>query len=228
MHLQKSSFKILPKATYSHVYRFQSWYSPIFIKSTSNDETNGSTCITFDVQKDREQKHFLTLANILPPSPLDSHEVLTHAVNLNNDFTNNTMAKLPSLYTQNCIVLPANDNLTNHFAYQLQFDALPIRRLWIETNGMNLEGLLHHAMKVLKQNRFYLLPHKEKPHTLRSLDADFLNIVSAYPDIEAYALTYAWAQALVYADRFMHIFREGKAKDKKPFDHGYGVEKAWS
>jgi len=53
-------------------------------------------------------------------------------------------------------------------------------------------------------------------------------MVSAYPDIEAYALTYAWAQALVYADRFMYIFNDGVVKDKKPFNHGYGPDRAWA
>lgn len=226
MQLEKSSFKVLdPKRERSHVFRFQSWYSPIFIKRRTDENSDNSTCITFDVLKDKESKHFLTIANILPPSPLDSHEVMTHVANLNNDFTNNSLVKLPSIHSQNCIVVPANDNNNNHFSYLLHLDNLPIRRLAIETNGGDLEGLLHHAMKVLKQQRFYLMQHKDKLHTLRSIDADFLNIVSAYPDVEAYAIAYAWAQGLVYADRFLYVFTDGKTRERKPFEHGYGVDR---
>ena len=226
MRLERRSFKVLDtKKDYTQLYRFQSWYSPIFIKSRSDIDNDNSTCITFDVRKDKEAKHFLTIANILPPAPLDTHEVMTHVVNLNNDFTNNTPIKLPSIHNQHCVVVPANDNVSNHFSYQLQVENVPIMRLFIETNGIDLEGLLHHAIKVLRQNRFYLVPHKDKPHTLRTIDADFYNIVSVYPDAEAYALTYAWAQALVYADRFLYIFDDGKVRDKKPFEHGYGVDR---
>lgn len=235
MHLEKRRFKVLdPKKANTHLYYFQSWYSPIFLKSKTEEDSGNSVCITFEARKEgvkedtkkREGKTFLLLANIFSPSTLDSHDVLLYAKNLYNDFTNNTFVKLPSTYEQKCIIVPAEHNAHNHFAMQLQFDRLPIQRCYLEDNGGDIEGLLNHAIKVLREDRFYLTHNAKTNNSLRVIDSDFLNRVSAFPNPEAYALLYAWAQGLVYADRFLYLFTEEKGKNEgKRFEHGYGVDR---
>jgi len=224
MRIERRSFKIInAKKPYKRVYWFQSWYSPIFIKSSSVEDTTNSCCITFEMRKDNQGKHYITLANILPPAPLDSHDVMTHAVNLNNDFTNNTLKALPNLYNQQVVILPSNDNLSNSFAYELQVDHnIPVRRLPIELNGINIDGLIHQAIKIVKKDKFYLRHHHERPNTLDLIDSNFINIINSYPDIESYSLAYAWAQGLVFAHRFLYILDDRKRSEKKSFDHGYG------
>jgi hypothetical protein len=226
MYLEKKSFQVYnSKKQYSHIYYFQSWYSPIFLKA-KNEDADNSTCITFEVRRNKEGKHHLALANILPPNVMDSHEVLIHAKNVNNDFTNNNLVGLPSRFNQSCVILPADSHGShNTFASVLQRDNLPIRRMFIERNGGDIEGLLHQAVRVLRQDKFYLLPHPKKEHALRPIDSDFLNIVASYPDKESYALAYAWAQGLVYAEKHLYIFDTIKEDKTKKFNHGYGVER---
>lgn len=228
MHIEKSIFKVLDsKRAFTHVYYFQSWYSPVFLKSRNDNDAGNSTCITFEVRKDKENsKNYLILKGILPPSPLDSHEVMTHAKNLNNDFTNNGLEKLPSLFNQRCVIIPANDNVANIFAGTLQRDNIPIRRLYIENNGIDLEGLVHQAIKVVRNNGFFILPKLKIENALRTIDKDFMNMIATYPDSESYALCYAWAQALVYADKYLYTFEDDKkhSKQSQGVNHGYGID----
>jgi hypothetical protein len=227
MHIEKSIFKVLDsKRAYTHVYYFQSWYSPIFLKSRHDNDAGNSTCITFEVRKDKEGKRYLVLANVLKPSILDSHEVIIHAKNLNNDFTNNSLDKLPNLHNQRCIIVPGNDNINNIFASALQKDNLPIRRLYIENNGIDLEGLVHQAIKIVRNNGFFILPKPKVDNTLRTIDKDFMNMIATYPNSESYSLCYAWAQGLVYADKYLYLYEHDSKRPIKRdgVNHGYGVE----
>jgi hypothetical protein len=227
MHIEKGIFKILDlKRAFTHVYYFQSWYSPIFLKTRHSEASDDSTCITFEVRKDKEGKRYTVLANILPPSILDSHEVVIHAKNLNNDFTNNELRPLPSLYNQHCVIIPANDNIANIFAGALQKSNIPIRRLYIEDNGIDLEGLVHQAIKTVRNNGFFILPSVKSANTLRKIDKDFMNMIATYPDQESYALCYAWAQGLVYASKYLYLFEDERNSIKSQgVNHGYGVDK---
>lgn len=229
MHIEKSIFKILSlNRDYTHLHYFQSWYSPIFLKSRHESDSDDSTCITFELRKDKEgNRKYLVLTNILPPSILDSHEVIIHAKNLNNDFTNNSLTRLPSLYNQHCVIVPANDNISNIFAAALQKDNVPLRRLYIENNGIDLEGLVHQAIKIVRGNGFFILPKAKEAKALRTIDKDFMNMIATYPDKESYALCYAWAQGLVYADKYLYTFDDDSKNPLKNqgVNHGYGVEK---
>lgn len=238
MHIEKRRFKVLdPKKATTHLYYFQSWYSPIFLKGTNDEDNGNSVCITFEARREgrkeeqretrarRNLKSFLVLANIFSPASLDSHEVILYVGNLYNDFTNNTFVKLPPTYDQKCVIVPANHNVNNHFSTNLHLDGLPIQRFFLEDNGVDIEGLLHHATKLLRQDRFYLTHNAKANNSLRSIDSDFLNRLSAFPNPESYALLYAWGQALIYADKFLYLFDDSIEQEKKPFEHGYGVDR---
>jgi hypothetical protein len=227
VNIEKSIFIVLDaKREFTHSYYFQSWYSPIFLKARNELDANNSTCITFEVRQDKDKHHYIVLKDILPPSLLDSHEVVTHLKNMNSDFTNHALRAMPSLYTQKCVIIPANDTVNNIFSISLQKDNIPIRRLYIEDNGIDVEGLIHQAVKIVRNKGFFLLPSLKLSNVLRTIDKDFLNMISTYPDSESYSLCYAWAQGLVYASKYLHTFEEDKKTVKKStaVNHGYGVE----
>lgn len=226
MILERSSFSIAnPDKPYLHVYYFQSWYSPIFLKDRNEKDSGNSTCITFELRKTKNNYHYLVIASLLRPRIMDSHDVMVYAKNLSNDFTNQSKEELPHLYQQNYVVIPGNDKVHNIFAAGLMSKNLPVRRLFIETNGIDIEGLMHQAISCVKNGHFYML-FKPKSKALRDLDKDFINMACSYPDPESYALVYAWAQGLVFADKYLHILGEPRAKDKSsvPPNHGYGVD----
>lgn len=229
MNIERGIFKVLDtKKKYSHLYYFQSWYSPIFIKSRSENDNNYSTCITFQIRKDEKEDTHALLANIFKPTVLDSHELLIHAQNLNYDFTNHELKKGDSLINQKCVIIPADHHVNNLFANHLRVEKVPVQRFYLENNGTDLEGLIHQAIKLVKEKKFFILPKPKVENTLRQIDKDFLNMVCTYPDPESYALCYAWAQGLIYASKFLHAFENQKHKkaDKgKRFNHGYGIEK---
>lgn len=226
MTILRNDFKILnPKNIYTHDFYYQSWYSAIFLKKRPPNDNDDSCCITFQVRKDREDKKYLVLANILSPSRFSSFEVMSRVNNLNKDFTNNTSKELPSAYDQTCVIFPANENEYNTFSAQAERDNIPIQRLFIEQNGIDLEGMMHRAMLIAKHGRFYLCLNPKDLNVLRPIDEAFLQMMIRYPSQDAYAIAYAWAQGLIYAERYLGIFEEVKKVNSIKPKHGfYGVE----
>ncbi len=225
MIIIQRDFKVLnPKKTYEHRFYYQSWYSSIFLKNRPPDDNEESCCVTFQVRKDREDKNYLVLANMLLPDRFDPYQVMARLKNLEKDFTNNTMKELPSAYSQNCVIVPANENEANSFASEAERDNIPIQRLFIEANGGSLEGLVNRALNLTKQGRFFLVLNQKDKNVFRAMDERFLELIIRHPSNDAYAMAYAWAQGLIYGERFLRLFDESK-KELRDIKHGfYGVD----
>lgn len=226
MIIIQRDFKVLdPEKTYEHRFYYQSWYSSIFLKNRQPDDNEESCCVTFQVRKDREGKNYLVLANILLPDRFDSYQVMTHLKNLNDDFTNNTLKEMPSTYTQNLVIIPAVENEPNSFAHEAQMDNIPIQRLYIEGNGGSLEGMVNRAINLIKKKRFLLVRNPKNKNVFRPLDERFLELIIRYPSNDAYAIAYAWAQGLIYGERYMGLFEDKRKEKSSSIKHGfYGVD----
>ncbi len=225
MIIIQRNFKVLdPKKTCKHKFYYQSWYSSIFLKNRPPDDNDESCCVTFQVRTDREDKSYLVLANIFLPDRLDPYEVMKHLKNLNNDFTNNTLTTLPSAHTQKCVIIPATENEPNSFASEAQSAGVPIHRLYAEDNGGDLDGLLNRAVNIAKRGGFFLVRNPKENNVFRTMDERFLGLIIRHPSNDAYAISYAWAQGLIYGERFLGLFRERDGKPKWVNQVFYGVE----
>lgn len=202
----------------------QSWYSPL-INSKPQEDAGLSACVTLGIAR-KDWVHPVTktrhanqviVASALNDYIANSEHLKKNVLALREDYLNKTTKKIGSPRSADAIIIEAERGKYNHVVSGWGADNL--QRFYPERSGDTLEKRIAIAYPFCRQISFTNLPNEQN---LRPDDAHLLGMLLAYPCSEAYALTSAFVQAVLWLHSRGHLDDESRkplrsSKPREPF-----------
>ncbi len=175
-------------------------YSPVFGNPPQEDARCSASVTLGSFITTPKKEKCLVLLSVKRPDKMDAQQIIQHIKCLNQDYINNTEREIPSNRNPDKILfekgLERNPELINALMRTRKVSNLvgfDVKR----DSRKQLTDRINTIVPLLKDKLVYLVSDS-KTKELRSMDSNFVDYLSAFPNPEVYSLTAAFVNAVLY------------------------------